>query len=113
MSVAVTLPPRCEHCRHRRNDPRVTEQLIPGLTSFGSAYGASIAASALCEVHDCFVSPLDTCRRFTPRDGEASAAPCRAADAAQSSLASDDSTSPSSISTSSVVLPLASSLSNW
>jgi hypothetical protein len=38
------------------------------LRSFGSAYGASIAASALCEVHDCFVSPQDGCTQFSPSD---------------------------------------------
>lgn len=68
MSAAPVLAARCEHCRFRRDDPRVTEKRVPGLTSFGSAYGASIAASALCEVHDCWVSPRDTCERFSPME---------------------------------------------
>ena len=71
MSAASAVASRCGQCRHRRDDPRETERRVPGLTSFGSAYGASIAASALCEVHDCFVSPEDSCRRFESRDGEA------------------------------------------
>jgi hypothetical protein len=66
MSAVATLAARCEHCRHRCDDPREVEQRVPGLTSFGSAYGASIGASALCEVHDCFVSPTDVCGRFRP-----------------------------------------------
>ena len=65
MSAVATLAAHCEHCRHRCADPRETEQRMPGLTSFGSAYGASIGASALCEVHDCFVSPGDACGRFS------------------------------------------------
>ncbi|MDR3444319.1 MULTISPECIES: hypothetical protein [unclassified Dyella] len=68
MTAVATLDARCERCRFRRDDPRVTEQRLPGLTSFGSAYGASIGASALCEVHDCFVSPGDTCMQFRPND---------------------------------------------
>lgn len=65
--TAETKPgAHCEDCRFRRYDPRVTERRVPGLTSFGSAYGASIATSALCELHDCWVSPKDTCRRFEP-----------------------------------------------
>ena len=66
MSVALAPAARCEHCRHRCDDPRETERRVPGLTSFGSAYGASIGTSALCEVHDCFVSPGDVCGSFSP-----------------------------------------------
>lgn len=66
MTPAASPDARCERCRFRRDDPRQTEQRVPGLTSFGSAYGASIAASALCEVHDCWVSPRDTCSKFEP-----------------------------------------------
>jgi len=55
---------RCEHCRFRRDDPGEIERRLPGMASFGSAYGASIAASALCEVHDAWVSPGDSCSRF-------------------------------------------------
>jgi hypothetical protein len=68
VSSVASLDARCEHCCFRRDDPRVIEQRVPGLTSFGSAYGASIAASALCEVHDGWVSPRDTCSRFKPAD---------------------------------------------
>jgi hypothetical protein len=58
---------RCEHCRHRLEDQRATEQRIAGLASFGSAYGASIASSRLCGVHDCWVSPQDGCASFMPK----------------------------------------------
>ncbi|RAO77393.1 hypothetical protein CA260_05810 [Dyella jiangningensis] len=54
----------CEHCRFRRDDPREIERRLPGLVSFSSAYGASIGASALCEVHDAWVSPEDGCSSF-------------------------------------------------
>jgi len=61
---AVLAAARCENCRFRRDDPQETERRVPGLRSFGSAFGASIGQSALCEVHDCFVSPDDGCDRF-------------------------------------------------
>ncbi|WP_243047469.1 hypothetical protein [Dyella sp. RRB7] len=57
----------CGHCRHRLDDRRATEQRVAGLASFGSAYGASIAASRLCGVRDCWVSPQDGCASFTPK----------------------------------------------
>jgi len=68
MSAAATLAARCELCRFRRDDRRNIEQVLPGLTSLGSAYGASIGASALCEKHDCFVSPRDVCAAFQPSE---------------------------------------------
>lgn len=55
----------CQGCRHRQDDQRSVEQRIPGLTSLGSAYGASIATSRLCVLHDCWVSPQDSCARFS------------------------------------------------
>jgi hypothetical protein len=58
----------CEHCRHRLDDRRATEQRVAGLASLGSAYGASIATSRLCGVHDCWVSPQDGCSRFAEKD---------------------------------------------
>lgn len=66
MNAAAALAARCGHCRFRRDDPSEMERRVPGLTSFGSAYGASIGTSALCEVHDCFVSPQDVCGSFRP-----------------------------------------------
>ncbi|HET6554536.1 MAG TPA: hypothetical protein VFG49_13500 [Dyella sp.] len=58
----------CAHCRFRREDRSEIERRVPGMVSFGSAYGASIAASALCEVHDAWVSPGDGCSRFRAVD---------------------------------------------
>jgi hypothetical protein len=69
MNAAAMPAARCEHCRFRRDDPWETEQRVPGLTSLGSAYGASIGASALCAVHDCFVSPRDVCASFRSKEG--------------------------------------------
>jgi hypothetical protein len=70
-SAATTLVSKvaasCERCMHRLEDQRVLEQRMPGLTSFGSAYGASIAASRLCVLHDCWVSPEDSCARFSAK----------------------------------------------
>ncbi len=57
---------RCAHCRHRQDDRQAVEREVPGLASFGSAFGASIGKSRLCGVHDCWVSPGDACGRFTP-----------------------------------------------
>jgi hypothetical protein len=57
--------PRCADCIHRLDDRRAIEQKISGLAVLGSAYGASIAASRLCLVHECLVSPEDRCAHFT------------------------------------------------
>jgi hypothetical protein len=74
MSIALVAPTgeltaRCEHCRYRLDDQRKVEQYVAGLTSFGSAYGASIGDSRLCDLHDCWVSPADNCAGFQPRGG--------------------------------------------
>jgi hypothetical protein len=61
------LAASCERCVHRLDDQRAIEQSMPGLTSFGSAYGASIATSRLCVLHDCWVSPEDGCARFSAK----------------------------------------------
>ncbi len=58
----------CAQCRFRRSDRAEIERRLPGLASFGSAYGASMAQSALCEVHDAWVSPQDGCSRFKALD---------------------------------------------
>ncbi len=58
---------RCAHCRHRLDDQRATELRVAGMASFGSAYGASIATSRLCGVHDCWVSPSDGCASYVPK----------------------------------------------
>jgi hypothetical protein len=55
----------CLTCRHRLTDQRATERKVPGLGSFGSAYGASISSSRLCALHDQWVSPEDSCRFFS------------------------------------------------
>jgi hypothetical protein len=40
------------------------EQSVPGLTAFSSGFGASVADSRLCRLHDQLVSPGDVCARF-------------------------------------------------
>ncbi|MGF6872491.1 hypothetical protein [Paraburkholderia sp. MM5477-R1] len=42
------------------------EQRIPGLAVFSSGFGASVADSRLCGLHDQLVSPGDVCARFEP-----------------------------------------------
>ncbi|WP_240975741.1 hypothetical protein [Paraburkholderia aromaticivorans] len=42
------------------------EQDVPGLAVFGSAFGASVADSRLCRLHDQLVSPGDACAQFEP-----------------------------------------------
>ncbi|HEY0294835.1 MAG TPA: hypothetical protein VGC69_05815 [Bordetella sp.] len=58
--------PRCADCRHRQPDAGHVEKAVPGLTAFGSGYGASIGASRLCLLHDCLVSPDDRCNAHAP-----------------------------------------------
>jgi hypothetical protein len=59
--------PTCAHCQHRASNRHALEQRIPGLVVFGSGFGASVANSRLCQLHDQLVSPGDTCSRFVAR----------------------------------------------
>jgi hypothetical protein len=43
------------------------EKRIPGLASFGSAYGASLGESRLCLRHDRLTMPRDRCIAFVAR----------------------------------------------
>ncbi|WP_175149708.1 hypothetical protein [Paraburkholderia ultramafica] len=58
--------PRCASCRHRAEDRHSLEHGIPGLAVFGSGFGASVADSRLCRLHDQLVSPGDVCAQFEP-----------------------------------------------
>lgn len=60
-STSAATPSRCDTCRHRQSDRRVLEETIPGLLSFSSGFGASVADSRLCLHHDRLVSPGDRC----------------------------------------------------
>lgn len=57
---------RCDQCRYRLASRRALELSFAGMNAFGSAYGASIAASRLCTLHQCWVSPQDSCSRYAP-----------------------------------------------
>ncbi|MEM5437871.1 hypothetical protein [Paraburkholderia diazotrophica] len=59
--------PCCADCRFRADDRHSLEQSIPGLAVFGSGFGASVADSRLCIVHDRLVAPRDSCGGFSPR----------------------------------------------
>jgi len=59
--------PSCAGCRYRADDRLTLEQSIPGLTVFSSGFGASVAASRLCRLHDQLVSPDDACSQFLAR----------------------------------------------
>jgi hypothetical protein len=61
-----TRAPCCAGCRHRAENRDSLEQGIPGLAVFGSAFGASVADSRLCRLHDQLVSPGDSCAQFEP-----------------------------------------------
>jgi hypothetical protein len=61
-----THAPCCAGCRHRAENRDSLEQGIPGLAVFGSGFGASVADSRLCRLHDQLVSPRDTCAHFEP-----------------------------------------------
>ncbi|SAL40532.1 hypothetical protein AWB64_04315 [Caballeronia sordidicola] len=55
----------CRNCRHREHDRAALEAMIPGLGSFGSAFGASLGESRLCRLRDQLVSPRDSCAQFS------------------------------------------------
>jgi hypothetical protein len=58
--------PCCAGCRYRADDRHSLEHSIPGLAVFSSGFGASVADSRLCRLHDQLVSPADTCAQFSP-----------------------------------------------
>ncbi|GJG98936.1 hypothetical protein [Paraburkholderia terrae] len=58
-------PPCCADCRFRADDRHSLEQSIPGLAVFGSGFGASVADSRLCLIHDQLVAPRDSCSQFS------------------------------------------------
>ncbi|MBC8736889.1 hypothetical protein F6X40_08720 [Paraburkholderia sp. UCT31] len=58
--------PCCAACRHRVSERDALERRIPGLAVFSSGFGASVADSRLCGLHDQLVSPGDVCARFEP-----------------------------------------------
>lgn len=57
----------CTHCAHRADDRHVLEARVAGLVVFSSGFGASVADSRLCTLHDQLVSPDDTCSAFQAR----------------------------------------------
>ena len=65
--VAAEPRARCAACRHRADERQELEQRVAGLVVFGSGFGASVASSRLCRLHDRLVSPDDTCGEFKPR----------------------------------------------
>jgi hypothetical protein len=70
-AAAVAPPPAapaCARCAHREDDRHVLEQRVAGLIVFSSGFGASVAASRLCVLHDRLVSPGDYCGQFVARD---------------------------------------------
>jgi hypothetical protein len=69
-AAAAVRPPAaaaCARCVYREDDRHVLEQRIAGLTVFGSGFGASVATSRLCVLHDQLVAPDDRCAQFAPR----------------------------------------------
>ncbi|MGF6533511.1 hypothetical protein P3T20_004311 [Paraburkholderia sp. GAS206C] len=58
--------PSCAGCRYRADDRHTLEQSIPGLVVFSSGFGASVATSRLCRLHDQLVSLDDSCSQFAP-----------------------------------------------
>ncbi|MFT4063224.1 hypothetical protein [Paraburkholderia sp.] len=67
--------PCCAACLHHVENRDALEQRIPGLVAFGSGFGASVADSRLCHLHDQLVSPRDCCERFEPAAGIAALSP--------------------------------------
>jgi hypothetical protein len=65
-AAGATRRPSCAGCRYRADDRHLIEQSIPGLAVFSSGFGASVATTRLCTLHDRFVSPDDACNQFKP-----------------------------------------------
>ncbi|MCC8402149.1 hypothetical protein LJ655_09625 [Paraburkholderia sp. MMS20-SJTN17] len=61
---SASLTPCCSGCVHREAGRDALEQHIAGLVTFSSGFGASVADSRLCRLHDQLVSPGDVCTQF-------------------------------------------------
>ncbi|EEA03788.1 hypothetical protein BH160DRAFT_0907 [Burkholderia sp. H160] len=61
---SAALTPCCAGCLHRMAERDALEQRIAGLVTFSSGFGANVADSRLCRLHDQLVSPGDVCARF-------------------------------------------------
>jgi hypothetical protein len=57
-------PHTCANCKHRDPSRAALESSIPGLSSLGSGFGASVGESRLCRLHDRLVSPGDACLQY-------------------------------------------------
>ena len=60
-------PPRCETCKHFRNDPARIEERFRGLTSFSTGYTSARADDGLCTKHDLYLSADCTCPRYVAK----------------------------------------------
>ncbi len=58
---------KCADCRFCLRDRAEMEQAFSGLSSLGSAFGASISDAGLCLRHDRLVSPNDICQAYEPK----------------------------------------------
>ncbi len=56
--------PRCERCKHFRNDPAYIEAAFKGLTSFSSGYGSARAEDGLCTFHNLYLSADCQCPHY-------------------------------------------------
>ncbi|PMS34878.1 hypothetical protein [Trinickia symbiotica] len=65
------IPNGCTACRYWSSARSSLEASIPGLTSLGSAFGASAADTRVCRLHDRLTAPRDGCRSFTSRSSAA------------------------------------------
>jgi hypothetical protein len=68
---------RCGRCAHWADNRALLEARIPGLASFGSAYGASVGESRLCLHHDRLMMPHDSCAAFVERTDQQFTVPDR------------------------------------
>jgi hypothetical protein len=71
LSVSEHVPGTgvCAACRHASGSGAHFESMIPGLSVFGSGYGASVGDSLLCARRDCLVGPRDGCNAYEAADG--------------------------------------------
>ena len=66
-AVEGPRPPRCETCKHFRNDPARIEEAFRGLTSFSTGYASARADDGLCTKHDLYLGADCTCPRYAAR----------------------------------------------
>jgi len=57
----------CSDCRHFQDQPAALEAVLPGLSSFSSAYASVRSDDGICVLHDRYVAASGNCAGHVAR----------------------------------------------